>query len=91
MANGKKKRGFITYRSYLFKDKDPIIDCIRTARSEKKMSFKELKEESSVSVSTLQNWERGRTISPMFKTAMAAINALGKKLGSKNGKPFLYD
>jgi transcriptional regulator with XRE-family HTH domain len=94
MANGsgskRKHRGFITYKSYLFKDKDPIIDCIRTARSDKKWSYLEVSERSGVGVSTIVNWENGDTKSPMFKTAMAVINALGLKLGTKDGKPYLY-
>lgn len=91
MANGKKKRGFIRYRSYMFVDKDPIIDCIRTARSEKKLSYTQLHEKSDVAVATVRNWEHGKTRSPMFKTVMAVINAMGKKLGSRGGKPFLHD
>ncbi len=92
MANGKRKkhRGFITYKSYNFVEKDPIIDCIRTARSDKKWTYQELSERSDVGVSTIVNWENGATKSPMFKTAMAVINAMGMRLGSRDGKPYLY-
>ena len=86
-----KKRGFITYKSYLFREKDPIIDCIRTARSDAHMSYQELHEQSGVSISSLRNWEHGDVRKPQFATVMATINALGKKLVTKNGKPFLID
>ncbi len=92
MANSKKgKRGFIRYKSYLFVDKDPIIDAFRTARSDKGLSYAELSAESGVSATTFRNWEHGKTRRPMFSTVMAAVNALGKKLVTKNGKPHLID
>lgn len=92
MTNGKKKRGFITYKSYLFKEKDPVIDLIRTARSDTKMSYADLRDESGVSASTIHNWEHGKTRRPMFATAFAVVLALGKKgIGYRGGKPYLID
>lgn len=94
MANGngrnaKRRRGFIKYRSYLFVDKDPIIDQIRTARSDTRKTFRQVHEKSGVSVATIRNWEHGKTRRPQFATVMAVINALGKSLVTKNGKPFI--
>jgi len=92
MANGKKKRGFITYKSYLFREKDPVIDLIRTARSDAKMGYAEVADKSSVSISTVRNWERGKTRKPLFATSAAVLIALGKRgIGFRNGKPYLID
>lgn len=76
-ANG---RGALkTYKSYLFIDKDPIIDAFRTARSDSGKSYKEVEEESNVKVATLRGWEGGKTKSPFFKTISAAIRVVGGK------------
>ena len=92
MANGKKKRGFIRYKSYNFVDKDPIIDLVRTARSDARKSVLQVHEASGVSATTLYNWEIGKTRRPMFATAFAVVIALGKKgIGIRAGKPYLID
>lgn len=92
MANGKKKRGFITYSSYLFRDKDPLIDLYRTARSRAKMSYKDVTDKSDVAVTTQHNWEHGKTRKPMAATMMACLIALGVRgIGFRNGKPYLID
>lgn len=68
---------------------DPIIDQIRTARSDTRKTFRQVHEKSGVSVATIRNWEHGKTRRPQFATVMAVINALGKSLVTKNGKPFI--
>lgn len=91
MATKRKSNGrsaLYTYKSYLFKDKDPIIDAFRTARQKSGKSFKEVHEDSNVTVSTLRGWELGTTRSPKFMTMSAAILAVGGKgITYVNGKP----
>lgn len=89
---GKKKRGFITYRSYLFKEKDPIIDVVRTSFSDSGKSYKKVADESGVTPTTLSNWFHGKTRKPQFCTVSAVLGALGKSgIRYKNGKPYLID
>lgn len=88
------KRGFVKYRSYSFIDKDPIIDSLRTAVSSSKKSYRELHEESDVSVSTIRGWFHGSTRRPQFATVAAVLRATGKKgvmFASNSGNPRLVD
>lgn len=73
------KRGFTNYRSYSFIDKDPVIDSLRTAVSQSKMSYRELHEQSDVAVTTMYNWFHGKTRRPQFATVAAVIRATGKR------------
>lgn len=85
-----KKRGFITYKSYLFRSKDPIIDALRTAKQDAGMSYKEMHEKSGVSVGTFSGWFDGNVKRPQFGTVSATALALGKTtIRFKNGKPSL--
>jgi hypothetical protein len=65
------------YDTYLFRDKDPIVDEMRTAwqRSNKKIST--LAVTSGVSYGTIQNWFQGKTRSPQTATASAFMGAMG--------------
>lgn len=72
----KKSRGFATYHTYLWRDKDPIIDVIRTARSDCRMSYREISDETGVAASTVYGWENGIVRRPMHSTVMAVVNCL---------------
>lgn len=86
MAKG--KRGFITYRCYLFKDHDPIIDSFRTACSDSKMSFQQIRDEGGPAVATMRNWANGKTMRPQFATIAAGTRAMGKHIiDLSSGKP----
>ena len=74
-----KKRGFIKYKSYVFVDKDPVIDALRTAVSDAKASYAELHAGSGVSPATIRNWFHGETRRPQFATVAAVARTLGKK------------
>jgi hypothetical protein len=89
----KKKRGFVKYKSYLFVEKDPVIDAMRTAFSDAKVSYQDVSNESSVATATIRNWFHGRTRRPQFATTAAVTRALGKKGIMFNGKgtPYLVD
>lgn len=94
MAKKTTKRGALRlYKSYSFVDKDPILDAIKTAKSEAQMTNDQIKEASNVTVSTLRAWDFGATKRPQFTTASAVIRALGKKgiRYGAGGKPYLVD
>jgi DNA-binding transcriptional regulator YiaG len=70
-----------TTRSYLFIDKHPVIDEIRALMQDARYSRKKLAEESGVCVTTLRNWDLGRTIRPQAPTLNAVARVFGKRLG----------
>lgn len=74
------KKGVLrTYKSYLFRDKDPVIDAVRTAIADSKMRHSKISEASNVSANTISNWLGGRTKRPQFCTVMAVAFACGKR------------
>lgn len=92
--SGSSKNGSLrTYRSYLFVDKDPIIDALRTAVSESHKSYTEIHAASDVSVGTMRNWFHGKTRRPMFSSVSAVVRALGKRniRYTSKGVPHLGD
>jgi DNA-binding phage protein len=80
VASKSKQRSIITYKSYLFKDKDPVIDELRTMVQESGDSYTDLHDSSGVSTNTLYNWFKGETRRPQFATVMAVTRALGYDL-----------
>ncbi len=86
----KSHRTMIGYKTYNFRDKDPIIDVMRTAIKVADMTYTEVAESSGVSASTLTGWFRGITRRPQFATVNAVAIAIGKELvlmSSKHSKP----
>jgi transcriptional regulator with XRE-family HTH domain len=73
-------KGF-TYKSYVFVDKDPIIDEVRTIVQASGWTHKRIQEESGVTTMTLRNWFGGKTMKPQAATLNAVARALGYKLG----------
>lgn len=71
---------FKPYKSYNFKDKDPIIDRLRTAIRDEGVSWGDIHETSGVSVTTLNNWFNGDTLRPRFATVMAVFRSIGYDL-----------
>ena len=80
MAKPKKVNGFVRYRSYSFKDKDPIIDKIRTVVGDSGLDYGQIRDKSDVSIGTLRNWFHGETRRPQFATLNAVARALGHEL-----------
>lgn len=70
----RKRRG-ITYKSYNFVDKDPVIYEIWELV--KGVSFGYIEEESGVSVSCLMSWFYGPTKKPQNATVRAVLRAVG--------------
>jgi len=74
------KRTIQVYRSYAFKDKDPVIDRLRTVVQDSKKSYRDLHDDCGISLSTLTNWFSGSTRRPQFCTVMAVFRACGVDL-----------
>lgn len=68
------------YKSYSFKDKDPIIDKLRTVIQDEGATYAGIHEDSGVSVGTLYNWFNGTTLRPQFASVMAVTRSLGYDL-----------
>ena len=70
-----------TYRSYVFKDKDPVIDILRTAVQDSGKSYTDINADSGVAVGTMASWFGGAVKRPQFAT----VNAV-KQMTSKYPK-----
>lgn len=91
--------GILTYRTYNFLEKDPMIDQLRTACQDAfpgqekgmKISYGMVSAESGVSDSCIRNWFEGETRRPQFATMCAVARACGhdlvlvKRKGKTNG------
>lgn len=67
------------YRSYMFKDKDPIIDRLKTMISDEGLTYSEVRIISGVSSTTLYNWFEGETRRPQFASIAAVAYSMGYK------------
>jgi len=77
------------YRTYRFRDKDPVIDELRTlVRDEGLMKKLDVVHQlSGVATSTLDNWFFGDTVSPQNRTIMAVTTSLGyRRSWTKDGQ-----
>ena len=79
------------YRSYVFKDKDPAIDKIRTIVQDEGVSEAQLHVLSNVSLTTFAAWFRGDTKRPQHATLAAAASALGYDWTLQKKKALNYD
>lgn len=89
----KKKNGhgpLKLYRSYNFKDKDPVIDRIRTIIQDEGLSYTDIHIISGVSASTPKNWLEGETKRPQYATVAAITYALGYKTEFVKAKEIDY-
>ena len=68
------------YKSYLFIDKDPIIDRLRTAITKSRLSYEQIEARSGVKVQTLHSWFGGKVRTPRYATIAAVASAIGFKL-----------
>jgi hypothetical protein len=64
------------YKTYSFKDKDPVIDTLRTAFQDGKHEIIELSAQSGVSPTCIYNWFYGPTKRPQHATVMAVARAM---------------
>jgi len=65
------------YKTYSFRDNDPVIDLLRTAIKDRGVKYSHIEAESGVTVNTLYNWFSGTTKRPQFATAKAVARAIG--------------
>lgn len=85
--------GIVIYKSYSFKDKDPVIDEMRTLFQKEGLftaqGFKSVHEAGAPTISTFNKWFKGDTRRPQNAAIMATAHALGyernwvKKKGGK--------
>lgn len=68
------------YKSYMFKEKDPIIDKLRTVVQDSGEKYSDISAMSGVSSGTLRNWFGGATRRPQFASLMAVSRVLGHEL-----------
>jgi len=68
------------YKSYNFRNKDPVIDLLRTAIKDSGDSHAEVADASGVSAQTLYNWFSGTTKRPQFATVQAVARSIGYDL-----------
>jgi transcriptional regulator with XRE-family HTH domain len=65
------------YVSYAFKEKDPVIDRMRTLLADENVSYEDVHVKSGVSKNTLYQWFDGKTRRPQYATVMAVARSLG--------------
>ncbi len=74
-------RFIMSYRTYNWKTKNPVIDKMRTVLQDEGMFAKNkrkmLHELSGVALSTFDGWFEGDTKDPKHATIMATMSALG--------------
>lgn len=79
MAKKAKPRGILKpYASYMFRDKDPVIDIMRTMVKDAGVKHSTIRANSGVSPATLRGWFHGKTRRPQFATVEAVARSLGK-------------
>jgi hypothetical protein len=84
-ATSKTNRGIVRYKSYMFRDKDPTIDEIRTLVADAnggrltRDALKLVPENGGPTVGCLKAWFYGDVKRPKNETLEAAGRALGYK------------
>ena len=83
---GPKSGPMRLYKSYMFKDKDPVIDEMRTLLQDEygagkltERAFKDVEEQGGPAPGTIRNWLYGDTKRPQNASIEAAGRAIGKK------------
>lgn len=71
--------GFKFYKSYNFRNKDPVIDELRTIVQDSKKSYNTVHLESGVSVGCIRGMFDGKTKRPQTST----VEAIGRACGWK--------
>lgn len=65
------------YKTYSFRNKDPVIDELRTVVKDAGASYSGIAEASGVSSGTIYNWFHGATRRPQHASIMAVARAMG--------------
>jgi hypothetical protein len=72
-----KHRTLITYRSYNFIDKDPVIDRVKTILNDEGVTHADIHRMSGVNPGTLTNWFKGPTKRPQYASIAAVVRSVG--------------
>ena len=77
------------YKSYSFRDKDPVIDVMRTIVRDSGKSYAGVEDASGVTANPWRNWFHGTTKRPQFATVAAVARALDRSIrfGNVEVKP----
>jgi hypothetical protein len=70
-------RGFLRYKAYPFISKDPIINVLRTLKSDTEMTNRQIQDGGGPTTGTLNSWFKGKTRRPQFATVAAAAVSMG--------------
>jgi DNA-binding phage protein len=73
------------YNTYRFRDKDPVIDMLRTRFQDGKYTYVGVAADSGVTESTLRNWFGGKTRKPQFATVQAVARAMAMNFKMQKG------
>lgn len=74
------------YKTYRFKDKDPVIDLLRTAIQVAGVSYQEVADGIGMSASTLYAWFHGETRRPQHASVQAVARFLHKEFRLMDAK-----
>ena len=75
------------YQSYLFRNKDPVIDRLRTLIADADVSHQYIENKSGVTARTLYAWFHGKTKRPQHCTIAAVAAALGFEVTFTSSQP----
>ncbi|PWT75876.1 MAG: hypothetical protein C5B60_04710 [Chloroflexi bacterium] len=87
MPRKNKIRTIRVYKSYNFRDKDPVIDQLRTAVADSGASYEDIQADSGVTTQTLKAWFHGGTRRPQFCTVQAVARVIGYDLQMVRASP----
>jgi hypothetical protein len=83
-SNGNHRGALRLYQSYMFREKDPVIDQLRSLTREKfgkltNKAFRQIEEEGGPTPGCQKAWYYGKTRRPNNCSVEAAGRAIGKK------------
>lgn len=70
----------IGYRSYMFRDHDPVLDALDTLFTQADVGPKKLEELSGIRQETFRRWKRRQTKRPQYTTVAASVRAAGGRI-----------
>lgn len=68
------------YRSYNFRDKDPIIDLVEKIFVDEGVKLSQVERDGGPKAATMKNWFAGKTHKPQFASVNAALRTIGYEL-----------
>lgn len=68
-----------SYKTYMFRDKDPVIDELRTMFQDTGVAYAQVGDEVGIAEGTIHNWFHGETRRPQS----ASVEAVGRFFGKR--------